>query len=169
MQQSEATALIEKGITNELPQHWADLGCGSGTFTFALASLLPLESHITAIDKTQQHLPVFSDRVKIDFKKVDFVNEPIGVNSLDGMLMANSLHFVANKVQLINQLEKAFKNSPQFLIVEYDTTKANPWVPYPISYQGLNDVFSQSGYQTLKLAETSSRFGGTIYSALAFK
>lgn len=169
MQQSEAIALIEKGITNEFPQHWADLGCGSGTFTFALASLLPSESYITAIDKTQQHFPAFSNAVKIDFRKADFVNESIGVNSMDGILLANSLHFVANKVQLINQLEKAFKNGPRFLVVEYDTTKANPWVPYPISFHGLDDEFARLGYQILKLAETSSKFGGIIYSALAFK
>ena len=169
MQQSEAIALIEKGIANEHPQHWADLGCGNGTFTSALASLLPQGSYITAIDKTRQHFPAFSDNVKIDFKKLDFVNEPIGVSSLDGLLMANSLHFVADKPKLIKQLEKAFKSNPKFLIVEYDTIKANPWVPYPISFQRLDDMFSRLEYQTLKLAETSSRFGGTMYSALAFK
>ncbi|QEM10490.1 class I SAM-dependent methyltransferase [Mucilaginibacter rubeus] len=169
MQQSEAISLIQKGLTSDHPQHWADLGCGSGTFTIALASLLPQESHITAIDKSNQHLPAFSDGIKIDFIKADFVNEPIAVNLLDGILMANSFHFVANKTKLINQLEHTFKGNPRFLIVEYDATKANPWVPYPISYQKLNHEFSQLGYQIDKLAEMPSRFGGVIYSALAFK
>jgi hypothetical protein len=83
--------------------------------------------------------------------------------------MANSLHFVVNKSKLINQLETTFKHTPKFLIVEYDTIKSNPWVPYPISFHGLDDEFSSLGYHTLKLAETPSRFGGIIYSALAFK
>jgi ubiquinone/menaquinone biosynthesis C-methylase UbiE len=169
MQQSEAIALIEKGITGEDPQHWADLGCGTGTFTLTLASLLPPESFITAIDKSQQHLPAISNGIKIDFRKADFVNEPITVNPLDGMLMANSLHFVADKVKLIKQLESAFKSDRKFLIVEYDTARSNPWVPYPISFQKLDDEFTSLGYQTLKLAESPSRFGGVIYSALAFK
>ncbi|MFC0514856.1 class I SAM-dependent methyltransferase [Mucilaginibacter angelicae] len=169
MQQSEAIALIEKGITSESAQYWADLGCGNGTFTFALANLLPPESYITAIDKTQQHFPALSNGIKIDFKKADFVNEPIVLSALDGVLMANSLHFVANKSKLINQFENAFKSSPQFLIVEYDTTKASPWVPYPISFQGLDSEFSRLGYQIHKLAEMPSRFGGIIYSALALK
>lgn len=169
MQQAEATALIQQGIKSNLPQHWADLGCGSGTFTVALATLLPPESHITAIDKTNQHLPALGNCIKIDFSKTDFVNEPIIISPLDGILMANSLHFVANKTKLINQLEHTFKLNPQFLIVEYDTAKANPWVPYPISYQKLNQAFSQLGYRTDKLAEMPSRFGGIIYSALAFK
>ena len=169
MRQAEAIALIEKGITDKDPQHWADLGCGAGTFTLALASLLLPESFITAIDKSHQHLPSVSNGIKIDFRKADFVNEPITVSPLDGVLMANSLHFVANKSKLISQLENAFKNSPKFLMVEYDTVKSNPWVPYPISFQRLDDEFTSLGYQTLKLAESPSRFGGVIYSALAFK
>lgn len=169
MQQSEAIALIEKGITGEYPQHWADLGCGAGTFTLALASLLPPESFITAIDKSQQHLPDFSNNIRIDFRKADFVNELITISPLDGMLMANSLHFVNNKAKLIRQLENVFTNSPKFLIVEYDTAKSDPWVPYPISFQKLSDEFASLGYQTLKLAKSPSRFGGVIYSALAFK
>lgn len=169
MQQSGAIALIEKGITNEHPQYWADLGCGNGTFTFALASLLPPESYITAIDKTQQHFPAFSDKVKIDFRKADFVNEQIGINSLDGLLMANSLHFVADKPKLIKQLEKGFKGDPQLLIVEYDAVKSNRWVPYPISFQKLEMEFTHLGYKVTKLAQAPSKFGGIIYSALAVK
>ncbi|HEX8021290.1 class I SAM-dependent methyltransferase [Mucilaginibacter sp.] len=168
MQQSEAIALIEKGITGEYPQHWADLGCGTGTFTLALASLLPPESYITAIDKNHQHLPDFSNGIKIDFRKADFVNEPITASPLDEVFMANSLHFVANKPKLIRQLESLFRNNPKFLIVEYDTTRSSPWIPYPISFQKLDGEFAGLGYQTLKLAESPSRFGGVIYSALAF-
>ncbi|WP_121812051.1 class I SAM-dependent methyltransferase [Mucilaginibacter kameinonensis] len=169
MQQAEAIALIQKGITSDLPQHWADLGCGSGTFTIALASLLPPKSRITAIDKNNQRLPALSDGIKIDFIKANFVDEPIVVSPLDTILMANSFHFVASKTKLINQLEHTFKGNPRFLIVEYDATKANPWVPYPISYQKLNHEFSLLGYRVDKLAEMPSRFGGVIYSALAFK
>jgi ubiquinone/menaquinone biosynthesis C-methylase UbiE len=169
VKQSEAITLLEKGITGEYPQHWADLGCGTGTFTLALASLLPAQSYITAIDKNHQHLPSVSSGIKIDFRKADFVNEPIAVSPLDGVLMANSLHFVANKPKLIGQLEKAFTNSPKFLIVEYDTIRSNPWVPYPISFKRLADEFTGLGYQIHKLAESPSRFGGIIYSAYASK
>ncbi|UOE46301.1 class I SAM-dependent methyltransferase [Mucilaginibacter sp. SMC90] len=169
MQQSEATILIQKGITNEFPQNWIDLGCGNGTFTLSLANLLPLESHITAFDKTSQQLPYSINGIKIDFRKADFIDEQIAVSPLDGILMANSLHFVADKTKLIKQLENIFKGNPKFLIVEYDTTTASPWVPYPISYQKLNQEFNQLGYRTDKLAEMPSKFGGIIYSALAFK
>lgn len=51
MKQTDAIALINKGITAHSPQHWADLGCGSGTFTNALFHLLPAGSQIEAIDR----------------------------------------------------------------------------------------------------------------------
>jgi hypothetical protein len=54
-----------------------------------------------------------------------------------------------------------------FLIVEYDTVSSNPWVPYPVNYQNLLQLFTGLGYSTItKLAEVPSRFGGSMYSAL---
>jgi len=41
MQQENAISLIRDGVTGTIDQYWADLGCGSGTFTMALKSLLP--------------------------------------------------------------------------------------------------------------------------------
>jgi ubiquinone/menaquinone biosynthesis C-methylase UbiE len=169
MQQAEAIALIDKGITGSLPQRWADLGCGNGTFTVALAKLLPPESYINAIDMAQQRLPTVSNEIRIEFTCADFVNEQLPLDTLNGILMANSLHYVAHKAKLINKLEGYFDASPKFLIVEYDTMKSNPWVPYPISFHNLNEEFNKLGYQINKLAQAPSRFGGIMYSALAFK
>ena len=52
MQLSEAIELIQKiNIPGNKPQVWADLGCGDGLFTRALATLLPEGSIIHAVDK----------------------------------------------------------------------------------------------------------------------
>jgi hypothetical protein len=57
--------------------------------------------------------------------------------------------------------------SSTFLIVEYDTTRFNPWVPYPINYANLHQLFTTLGYTSItKLSEAPSRFGGRMYSAL---
>lgn len=52
MTHREALALIDTPYLRNLatPTHWADLGCGSGTFTLALADLLAPGSIIEAID-----------------------------------------------------------------------------------------------------------------------
>ena len=160
MQQTEATNLIKGAITTQQPQKWADLGCGSGTFTIALQSLLPTGSHVTAVDKQRQNLPV-------NFIKADFEKDELNLSGLDGILMANSLHYIRDKQKLIKKLEACFANQPTFLIVEYDTTRFSPWVPYPINYQKLEQLFVALGYSTVtKLGEMPSRFGGRMYAAV---
>ncbi|HTD98519.1 MAG TPA: methyltransferase domain-containing protein [Mucilaginibacter sp.] len=160
MKPPEAITLIQKAITGNQPQRWADLGSGNGTFSIALNSILPTGSHITAIDKQAQKLPV-------DFLQADFEKDDLNLTGLDGILLANSLHYIRDTTKLIKKLEAYFTSVPTFLIVEYDTTRSNAWVPYPINYQNLQQLFASLGYSAItKLAEAPSRFGGSLYSAL---
>nr|WP_067057269.1 class I SAM-dependent methyltransferase [Mucilaginibacter sp. L294] len=160
MQQTDAIHLIQKAITGNRPQKWADLGSGSGTFTLALKSILPEGSQLTAVDKQDQNLPV-------PFVKADFEKDDLPLSGLDGILIANAIHYISDKTKLIKKLETYFAGRPMFLIVEYDTTTSNPWVPYPVDYQNLHQLFTNLGYLSItKLAEISSRFGGRMYAAL---
>jgi len=161
MKPAEAINLIQNAISTNQPQRWADLGCGSGTFTLALKNLLPEGSQITAIDKQHQKLPV-------NFIKIDFETDDLPLSSLDGILMANSFHYIRDKPRLIKKLENYFAANPTFLIIEYDTIRSNPWVPYPINYPQLQQFFQTLGYASItKLAEAPSSFGGRIYSVLS--
>jgi ubiquinone/menaquinone biosynthesis C-methylase UbiE len=160
MKQTDAIHLIQKAITGTQPQNWADLGSGSGTFTLALKSILPEGSQLTAIDKQNQNLPV-------PFIKADFEKDALPLSKLDGILMANAIHYISDKTKLIKKLENYFAGTPTFLIVEYDTTASNHWVPYPVNYQSLHQLFTNLGYSSItKLAEIPSRFGGRMYAAL---
>ena len=166
MKQADAIALLSKGIKASHPQHWADLGCGSGTFTKALTELLPAGSRIDAVDQRMQRLAL-----PVNFICANFETDDLPLTQLDGILMANALHFVKDKLKLIQKLETYFSSVKKFLIVEYDTGDANPWVPYPIPYSLLNDLFSGLGYQQIiKLASRPSIYNrATIYAALAQK
>ena len=160
MKQTDAIALIQNGITTDRAQHWADLGCGNGTFTHALNSILPAGSHITAVDKQTQNLP--------DFIKANFEKDDLPLSGLDGILMANCLHYVKDKIKLIQKLETYFADIPKFLIVEYDTNNSNPWVPYPIPFLQLQKLLQELGYNDItKLAERPSVYRSSkIYAAL---
>jgi len=164
MQQPEAINLLKSGIPTKEIQHWADLGCSSGTFTIALAELLAPGSEIYAVDVKRQGLPQAHKGVTIHFEQLDFERERLPYPELDGILMANSLHYIKDKSRLIQRLA-----APRFIVVEYEHRRANPWVPYPVNAAALNDLFSTLGYQTQFLANTPSRFGGSIYSMLAFR
>lgn len=149
-------------------QCWVDLGCGSGAFTRALAAILPPQSQIIAIDKAMQAIaPLMENRVTISFQQADMVQDKLPVHNLNGILMANSLHYVRDKNAFIRKLEPAFAAQKQWLIVEYDTESANQWVPFPLSFENLRAMFTALGYRRVEKINTRpSMYGGTMYAAL---
>jgi hypothetical protein len=81
--------------------------------------------------------------------------------------MANSIHYIADKPALIRKLETMFIDSPRFLFVEYDTESANRWVPYPISFEKLKNLFDGLGYRNVvKISERPSAYSGMMYCAM---
>jgi ubiquinone/menaquinone biosynthesis C-methylase UbiE len=172
MQLSEAITLIKDGFQSQ--QHkasWADLGCGAGLFTQALACLLPPESVIYAIDKSKISLSKLSHPAKSVIRpmQMDFEKESGQPSSLDGILMANSLHYVRDKTKFVQTWQAHLKPDATFVIVEYDTEKANPWVPFPVSFSLLKILFEAAGYtQILKIGSMPSQYrNGNLYAALA--
>jgi len=172
MKIEEATNLI-RGVDgiNKPNQYWADLGCGDGLFTMALASLLGENSLIHAVDTSQKSLakiPDSENQVLIKKYKLDFVQKELPFKDLDGVLMANSFHFVKDKPAFISQLQYHLTHSHKFIFVEYDMDTPNTWVPYPISYAKLHGFFKELNYRSIdKLNVTPSIYNkANIYSAL---
>jgi precorrin-6B methylase 2 len=82
---------------------WADLGAGSGAFTLALAELVGPEAVIYALDRERGALRQLAGAMQARFPNVtlhtvaaDFT-QPLALPPLDGVVMANSLHFVRRK------------------------------------------------------------------------
>jgi SAM-dependent methyltransferase len=153
-------------------QRWADLGCGTGTFTLALADLLPPGSSITAMDRDASALkqvPGLHGTTRITEHIGDFATEPLPYTDLDGILLANALHFVRDQSDFIRRASTSLKPAGAFLLVEYDTDNPNPWVPHPVSFAALERLFKASGFRTVRrLAERRSAFGrARLYSAWA--
>ena len=174
MELQQAVSLIKNShITGATPQVWADLGCGEGLFTRALASLLAPGSTIYAVDqnkKALQHLPQ-GEGVLIKPIQANFVNDPLPFTKLNGILMANALHFVPNQKTFIKKLEGYVADKYSLVMVEYDTDTPNQWVPYPLSFEALQKLFRQSGYTTFeKIHEQPSLYGrANIYSVIIGK
>ena len=153
----DAIKLIEGALPEKMRHaRWADLGCGNGTFTIALSHLLGDESKIYAVDRQSQdiHLPA---HVEIEFIKADFSKGALPFSNLDGILMANSLHYIKDKNVLVKKLNNYLKADGQVIVVEYDTAVANQWVPYPVPFDRIKDLFYANGLDTVeKIGEYNS-------------
>jgi SAM-dependent methyltransferase len=169
MKINEAGALIRNPVIERpRPQSWCDLGCGIGTFTTALAQSLAPGSTIHGVDLDQEALKQIPDEYHgVAIRKVlgDLRSPGLRLPSVDGILMANSLHFIQDQNLF---LRKLLSVTDCFLIVEYERSKPSPWGPYPVGFERLCELFSESGVERIeRLATRRSRFGGTMYSALA--
>ena len=156
-------------LKGENPQFWLDLGAGEGTFTKALAHLLPAESEILAIDQTSSSLrkiPTHIASTQIRTHAGDFTEIPEGLTRIDGIMMANAIHYIEDKARFLSKWIEYSEQRPFFLIIEYDTHRSNSWVPYPIRPQAVEDLFISLGYQQFeKLGEIPSLYHNKIYAA----
>lgn len=167
MQLKEAIQLIEKSpIDNKRSTQWADLGSGAGLFAQALSTLLAPSSKVYAIDRSKQTIKEVRDDVTIEFLQADFTKTDFQLPTLDGIIMANSFHYVRDKTALIQHLKQYLQPHAAFIIVEYDLKKANRWVPYPVDPGELQQLFFNEGYDKFEMTGTrkSAYNEGMIYA-----
>lgn len=172
----DAESLISAAI-NHPGGVWADLGAGSGTFTNALAGLLGERGVIYAVDRVGNALPdgggtLVGGPAEIVPLLGDF-REPLALAELDGLVMANSLHFVTTTEQqgVVERVASYLKPGGAFVIVEYDQRRGSHWVPYPVPPQRFSELASSTGLVTVReIGRLGSRFGPKdIYSSMATK
>ncbi|MCB8945030.1 MAG: methyltransferase domain-containing protein [Ardenticatenaceae bacterium] len=154
---------------------WADLGAGHGAFTLALAELLGPTAVIHAIDKDQRALQQQTrlmsqqfPRTIVHYQTADFTI-PLTLPPLDGIVAANTLHFVRHKNQTVQLWRSYLKTNGRLLIVEYNTDHGNHWVPHPFAYPTWQKLAAANGFtHTQLLATHPSRFLGEIYAAVSW-
>jgi ubiquinone/menaquinone biosynthesis C-methylase UbiE len=153
---------------------WADLGAGAGTFTRALASLLGRSGTVYAVDRDPRALLEITrgfggERSAQIHAVVGDFTDRLELPPLDGIVIANALHYVpyGDQTRVLRQLASLAKRKAPLVIVEYERTNANPWVPYPITISRLTTVAREAGLAApTPLASRPSRFSGSIYSAV---
>jgi SAM-dependent methyltransferase len=157
---------------------WADLGAGEGAFTLALAELIGAGSTIHAIDRDAAALEMLTSRYarlerrlgrapRLETRVGDFTTD-LGLPALDGIVMANSLHFLKDKGPVLARVRQMLKIGAPLLLVEYDADRGNPWVPYPISLETWRGLATANGFTEPRLLDSEpSRFMSRIYSTAA--
>jgi ubiquinone/menaquinone biosynthesis C-methylase UbiE len=178
MKHEDHVNLLKNGIPGR-GGTWADFGSGRGAFTLALADLIGPEGEITSLDKNRgalkdQERAMRSRFPERDPDKTHYVvadfTQPVHLPPLDGLVMANALHFVRDKDKVLRLIRTYLKPEGRFILVEYNIDRGNPWIPYPISYPRWERLAEENGFTQIRLlARRPSSTFKEIYSALAIQ
>jgi ubiquinone/menaquinone biosynthesis C-methylase UbiE len=154
---------------------WADFGAGSGAFTLALRELIGPHADIYAVDKDRRgfndlekvHREKFTTSQNVHTMRADFTGA-LSLPPLDGIVMANSLHYFKDKEKVLRHVRSFLKMNGVLLLVEYNVDSGNMWVPYPVSFETYRSLASRAGFSEPRLLGTvPSRFLREFYSAAA--
>ncbi|MFZ1040944.1 MAG: class I SAM-dependent methyltransferase [Anaerolineales bacterium] len=156
---------------------WADLGAGGGAFTLALRELIGPDATIYAVDKDRARLndlegayrARFSDLQNLRIVAADF-SRPLELPPLDGILMANSLHYFKDQEKILRHVRTHLKPNGILLLVEYNVDTGNLWVPHALSFESFRALAPRAGFSEPRLlAKRPSSFLKEFYSAIAYK
>ena len=153
---------------------WADFGSGEGAFTLALADLIGPEGEIYSVDtdgralrEQERAMRARFPGVSVHYVAADFTRQ-LALPPLDGIVMANSLHYQRHKEPVLELARGYLKPGGRLVLVEYNADRGNPWVPYPLSFRTWEALAERNGFgETRLLATVPSRFLGEIYSAVS--
>jgi ubiquinone/menaquinone biosynthesis C-methylase UbiE len=171
---TELVGLLREGV-DVRGGRWADLGAGEGAFTAALADLLGPGAHITAVDRDSGSIRTLAadmerrfPATRLDVLVADF-SRPIALADLDGIVMANSLHFIRDKRPVLARVKSMIRPGGRLIVVEYGSDRGNPWVPHPFSFGRWAQMATEAGFErTRQIGTVPSRYLGSIYSAVSY-
>ncbi len=149
---------------------------GSGAFTLALADVLGPDGEIWSVDRDaaalrEQQAAMLQrfPSARVTYLTRDFTTS-LELPPLDGIVMANSLHFVRDQAGVLARLVPLLVAGGRFVLVEYDADGGNSWVPHPISLRRWRTLAADAGLIDVReIGRRPSRFLGSIYSALALR
>jgi ubiquinone/menaquinone biosynthesis C-methylase UbiE len=152
---------------------WADLGCGDGIFTYVLGQFLRPDSEIYAIDKNRRALAALKRNLAelqlptaVHPMLADFTHL-LDLPPLDGLVMANALHFIKAKEPVLQPLLNLLRPGGRLIVIEYNTNRGNYAVPYPLDETAFLALARRVGLRGSRIvARTPSTFLGEMYTGL---
>ncbi|MEM7372619.1 MAG: class I SAM-dependent methyltransferase [Bacteroidota bacterium] len=172
MTHQEAVALIEHAEIRP-GESWADLGAGQGRFSFAMADLLGENGVVYAVDRDGKALQNISAQHQKSWAEIRLIEQDftqaLQFKGLDGVLMANALHYVRDQAAFLARLKPQTGKQRRIILIEYDTDQGNPWVPYPVSFSKFGMLAKQAGLTApQKIGSQQSRYGyREMYAAVS--
>ena len=160
---------------------WADFGAGTGTFTRALSAVLGAGSTVFAVDADARAVRALRElststscgaaviAVHADFAQPLVLPGMVrGQAQLDGILLANALHFVRDPERVLSRLVEHLRPGGRAIVVEYDRRAASEWVPFPIPASRWPRLAESAGLAESAITATRpSSYSGILYTGVA--
>ena len=180
MKHADAIELIREAVGGR-GGAWADFGAGTGTFTKALSAVLGAGSTVFAVDDDARAVRVLrelstsmSGGARVIAVNADFAQPLVlpglvpGQAQLDGILLANALHFVRDAERVLCELVQQLRPGGRVVVVEYDRRAASRWVPYPIPASLWPRLAESAGLTEPAITATRpSSYAGILYTGVA--
>ncbi len=113
---------LESFLANLHHQTILDLATGSGQWIHAILPLLAndnrvigIDTHTLAIDRAKQH---FSESKHVEFLLGDVYHLPFESESIDMVMISNSIHHFQNHPALFSEIHRVLKPQGYFLVAE---------------------------------------------------
>lgn len=174
MNHADHVRLIAPGVPANASGRWADFGAGTGAFTLALRDVAGPEIEIIAVDRDagdlrqlQRDMERAFPGTRLQTQAADFTR-PLDLPPLDGILAANSIHYVRDQVALLRSWRSYLAPGGRLIVVEYDTDRGNHWVPYALSFETFSKIAQEAGFTApARIGSHPSRFLGGFFAGLA--
>ena len=136
----------------------ADIGAGSGYFSFLIAKLVP-EGKVLAVDIQQEMLDIVeATKAKEDVTNIEGVkgaidNPNLPMNSIDAAIMVDAYHEFSHPFEMINGIYNALRPGGSIFLLEYRGEDAS--VPIrPLHKMTQEQVIKEMGVFGLEWTET---------------
>lgn len=166
MTHEEMVTLIQGGVPHT-GGTWADFGAGTGNFTRALRTLIGPQATLYAVDQDAAALRAQQDAIPIH---ADFT-QPLDLPPLDGLLIANALHWVRGQSAAMTHLVCCLRPGGRLLLVEYEAQRPRSFIPFPVPYTRFEALAQMAGLTGIQRVgtRTSPTSGMAMYAACGIR
>jgi len=152
---------IMKALSFKPGERVADIGAGTGYFTFQVARAVGPTGLVWAIDIAPEMLEYLDLRIKaqkainIKLRKVTSDNPQLDPGSVDTILMVDTIHYVKDRTAYARKLRPGLAPGGRVVIIDYipKPVSERPWGPPPeqqFPREQLDREMAAAGFKVLK-------------------
>lgn len=135
----QKSAEILKALALRPGERVADIGAGSGYFTFQVADAVGPTGHVLALDIAPEMLQFLDMRVKarkaanVTLRQVTRDDAQLPPGSVDTILMIDTIHYVKDRTAYARKLRPSLAEGGRLVVIDYlpKPMSERPWGPPP--------------------------------------